>query len=98
MMRCKLILALIPLGLAAGCGPPSFAVPAGPKNFQVGYLDGCDAGYAYAGSPLYTYEEPSPPEQEGEYRAGWTSGFKECKDNYDHFQDTLNHLFGPPTG
>ncbi len=97
-MRMRLWLALLPLGLTAACGPPSFAVPAGSQEFQVGFLDGCDAGYAYAGSPFYERKDPVEPTEPGDYRYGWASGFKECKDNWDHYQNDLHHIFGPPTG
>ena len=81
----------------AGCTTPYFTMPEGPRDYRAGYYDGCDAGYAYGGSPSYeaVYELPEPPVG-GIYRDGWVSGFDRCLGNYRHIQRTINFLLGPP--
>jgi hypothetical protein len=88
------------LGVAislAGCTTPMFTMPPGPREYRVGFHDGCDAGYAYAGSPFYEpiAVPPAAPRTEP-YRSGWISGFGECAGNYQHIQKTVNFLLGPP--
>ncbi|HKP27511.1 MAG TPA: hypothetical protein VJV39_26825 [Dongiaceae bacterium] len=81
------------------CTTPYDTMPPGPWEYRLGYRDGCDEGYAYAGSPLYrqTSTRPAAPTAEP-YRSGWLAGFDRCLDNYQHFQRTVNFLIGPPLG
>jgi len=93
---------LILLGAAVSltaCTTPYATMPPGPWEYRLGYRDGCDEGYAYAGSPFYrqAYVRPAPPAAEP-YRSGWIVGFDRCLDNYQHFQRTVNFLIGPPSG
>ena len=83
----------------AGCTTPYATMPPGPWEYRLGYRDGCDDGYAYAGSPFYkqVYTLPARPTAEP-YRTGWVEGFDRCLDNYQHFQRTVNFLIGPPLG
>ena len=84
------------LCVLAACSTPNTAPP-GPKDYRIGFQDGCDAGYAYAGSP---YHEPSqavdPQRTDEPYRTGWKAGFSRCKRHYQRVQSTVHHLFGPP--
>ena len=41
------------VGLLTACTTPMFTMPPGPPSYRVGFHDGCDTGYAYAGSPFY---------------------------------------------
>ena len=81
----------------AACTTPMFTMPPGPQDYRVGFHDGCDAGYANAGSPFYTpvAVEPAAPGVEP-YRSGWVAGFDRCRANYQHLQETVNFLIGPP--
>jgi len=83
----------------AACTTPMATMPPGTWEYRLGYRDGCDKGYSYAGSPFYqqTYARPAPPTAEP-YRAGWVEGFDRCLENYQHFQRTVNFLIGPPLG
>jgi hypothetical protein len=74
-----------------------FTMPPGPPEYRVGYYDGCDSGYAYAGSPFYQPLVAEPEAPAGEpYRTGWQQGFRHCLANYQHIQKTVNFLIGPP--
>jgi hypothetical protein len=81
----------------AACTTPYATMPPGPWEYRLGYRDGCDDGYAYAGSPFYqqAYTLPAAPTVEP-YRSGWVAGFDRCLDNYQHLQRTVNFLIGPP--
>jgi hypothetical protein len=84
------------LALAA-CTTPMFTMPSGPQDYRIGFHDGCDAGYAYAGSPFYEPIATLPPVPEVEpYRSGWLGGFERCRKSYQRIQHTVNRLFGPP--
>jgi hypothetical protein len=83
--------------LIAACAPPQWASPAGPRAFQMGYHEGCDAGYAVAGSPLYErIDTAEPPRADEPYLSGWEFGFFDCRSNYDRVQNTIHAFFGPP--
>ena len=91
---------LVALGAAlslAGCTTPTFTMPPGPQAYRVGFHDGCDAGYAYAGSPFYEpiATLPAAPGVEP-YRSGWVEGFERCRASYQRIQSTVSLLFGPP--
>lgn len=98
----SLVVRSILLGAAVSltaCTTPYATMRAGPWEYRLGYRDGCDEGYAYAGSPFYAqaYTRPAAPTAEP-YRSGWVDGFNRCLDNYQHFQRTVNFLIGPPLG
>ena len=82
--------------VARGAGStPTWTSPPGPERFQIGYKDGCDAGYASAGSPFYERaDNPAVPEADADYQDGWRMGFYECEKSYNHFQATLHSMFG----
>jgi hypothetical protein len=83
--------------LAAACSTPAATMPPGPPPYRIGFKDGCDAGYAYAGSPFYTQVAAAEPASTAEpYATGWRAGFEECKDNYQRIQRTLYDVLGPP--
>ena len=94
----KRTLALIGvLGVLAACSTPDFTAPPGPKEFRIGFQDGCDAGYAYAGSPFYEHSHAVNPQRiDDPYRTGWKAGFSRCKRHYQRVQWTVHHLIGPP--
>lgn len=83
--------------MLAACTTPMFTMPPGPPDYRTGFHDGCDAGYAYAGSPFYA-PLPMEPEAPGTepYRSGWLVGYNRCRANYQHIQETVNFLLGPP--
>jgi hypothetical protein len=84
------------LGLA-GCTTPMFTMPPGPEGYRIGYYDGCDAGYAYAGSPFYEKSEVTePPPATEDYTDGWRAGFERCARNYQHLQRAISVPLGPP--
>jgi hypothetical protein len=79
------------------CTTPMFTMPPGPKDYRIGFHDGCDAGYAYAGSPFYhqiSTVELAPSDES--YHAGWQAGFDRCSDSYQRIQKTVSSVFGPP--
>jgi hypothetical protein len=69
-------LSLLPsAGLLSSCALPMFAMPPGPLAYREGYHDGCETGYAVAGSPFYQQVwEARTPRGEPDYVAGWTAG------------------------
>ena len=91
---------IIPLcvsGLLAACATPMFTMPPGPPEYRIAFHDGCDAGYAYAGSPFYRQSYvANPPQSDELYAAGWYAGFDQCKGNYQHIQATTYTIIGPP--
>ena len=92
-----LIAAIAGLGLLTACTTPMFTMPPGPPDYRIGYHDGCDAGYAYAGSPFYEYSDiTQPPVSGDDYAAGWQEGFFKCKAGYQRIQRALNVAYGPP--
>jgi hypothetical protein len=98
-MRC--VIAWIPVwcatGLLSACATPMFTMPPGSPDYQVGFHDGCEAGYAFAGSPFYQrIDHAEPPKSEGSYFTGWHAGFEKCKGNYNRIQRTISIVLGPP--
>ena len=87
--------ALVLLGLLSGCAMPAWTGPAGPERFQVGYRDGCDAGYAVAGSPFYErIAHGVPAYDDRAYADGWEDGFSDCKRSYDRVQMVIHSVLG----
>ena len=41
---------LVVSAVLSACSMPTWTSPPGTESFQIGYRDGCDAGYAVAGS------------------------------------------------
>ena len=82
--------------LLTACTTPMFTMPPGPEGYRIGYHDGCDAGYAYAGSPFYEHSEVTePPLATKDYTFGWQAGFQKCAGNYQSIQRAVNVLLGP---
>ena len=82
-------------GLAAGCSTPSWTSPAGTETYQIGYKEGCDSGYAIAGSPMYErIDEASPPFDNAQYVQGWSEGFHSCRTRYNRIQSTIHSVLG----
>jgi hypothetical protein len=74
-----------------------FTMPPGPEGYRIGYHDGCDAGYAYAGSPFYEHSDArEPPRATRDYTVGWQAGFQKCAGSYQQIQRAGNALLGPP--
>ena len=88
---------LLSVGLiAAGCATPTWTSPPGPERFQIGYKDGCGAGFAVAGSFLYErIDSAEPAHNDANYVHGWRSGFRDCKRKQNRIQATLHSMFGP---
>lgn len=96
-MRRKTIVLLGALGWLSACTTPMFTMPPGPQAYRQGYHDGCGAGYAVAGSPLYQQVETAQPARTEEaYVIGWESGFERCKHNFQRMQTVVNSVLGPP--
>ena len=84
-------------GLVAACSTPMYTMPPGAPEYRTAFHDGCDAGYAYAGSPFYPQGYAvNPPPSDEIYAAGWYAGFEQCKTNYQHIQWTTYNIIGPP--
>ncbi len=79
----------------SACSTPTWTSPPGSERYQIGYKDGCDAGYAVAGSPFYDrIDSATAPEADADYQSGWQFGFTDCKASYNHFQATVHSMFG----
>ncbi len=86
---------LVIAGLAAGCSTPTWTSPAGTQAYQVGYKEGCDSGFAVAGSPMYErIDEASPPFDDEQYVLGWSEGFHSCRVKYNRIQNTIHSILG----
>ena len=91
----KLSAILVIVGFTSACSTPSWTSPPGPEKYQIGYKDGCDVGYAFAGSPFYERREnPILDMQDIDYMHGWQEGFDECKRSYDRIQNTIHSVLG----
>ena len=91
------VVGLVMLGLLSGCTTPMFTMPAGTTNYRVGFAEGCDAGYAVAGSPFYSKLDGAEPRRgEEDFQAGWFAGFNRCKTSYERVQNTIASFLGPP--
>ena len=90
-------LGLLPLaGLLASCALPTFASPPGPLAYRQGYHDGCESGYAVAGSPFYVQPwEVGIPQAEPDYVAGWTAGLYDCRASFERIQRTIHQALSP---
>ena len=96
MWKRVLVPAAVFIGLSA-CTTPMFTMPPGPREYREGYSDGCSAGYAYAGSPLYkTRDSTEPPRTDDPFRVGWLAGFDRCRQSYQRIQSVVSSVFGPP--
>ena len=93
------LLCLVVAGSAVSlmaCTTPMFTMPPGPRDYRVGFYDGCDAGYAYAGSPFYHQANAVTLTRSDEpYHAGWQAGFDKCSGSYQRIQKTVSSVFGP---
>jgi hypothetical protein len=67
-------------------------------RLRIGYHDGCDAGYADAGSPFYESRNATEPARNtaDRYAFGWYAGYQTCIGNYQRIQRGINALFAPP--
>jgi hypothetical protein len=73
-----------------------FAMPPGPLAYRQGYHDGCESGYAVAGSPFYEEVwEARAPRGEPDYVAGWTAGLYDCKASFERIQRTIHQVLSP---
>lgn len=71
-------------------------MPPGAPEYRIGFHDGCDAGYAYAGSIFYEPADAAPPStSEASYRAGWQAGYDKCRGSYQRIQKFVNSVLGP---
>jgi len=91
------VAAIAGVGLLTACTTPMFTMPPGPLDYRVGFHDGCDAGYAYAGSPFYRHAETTqPPSADQPYASGWNAGFTQCASSYQRIQRATSLILGPP--
>jgi len=82
--------------LVAGCTPPLRTMPPGPLGYRVGFHDGCDAGYAYAGSVFYQVStNTNAPRTDEPYASGWYDGFDTCAEHYQRIQRAIHVFVGP---
>lgn len=96
-MRCRMSLLSLTCGvILAGCSTPMFTMPPGLEDYRVGFHDGCDEGYAYAGSPFATSPASAPARSNEIYASGWQAGFEHCKYHYQRIQRVVSTVFGPP--
>jgi hypothetical protein len=96
-MTTRMWLVLAGAASLAACTTPMFTMPPGPEGYRIGYHDGCDAGYAYAGSPFYAPSNATePPRATQDYTVGWQAGFQRCVGSYQQIQRGVNALLGPP--
>lgn len=96
-MRWKMTLAAAAAVVLAGCATPSFTAPPGPPAFRVGYKDGCDSGYAWAGSPFYRrIDVPVPPRTDEPYLTGWKDGFQRCRIHMQRVERNIHSILGTP--
>ena len=85
------------VGLLTACTTPMFTMPPGPPDYRAGFHDGCDAGYAYAGSPFYRHADVrQPPVSDEPYATGWQAGFESCRTSYQRIQRATSSILGPP--
>jgi hypothetical protein len=98
MMRSIARVSLLALaGVLAACTTPMFTMPPGPQDYRVGFSEGCDAGYAWAGSPFYQRIDVAEPSRSDEpYISGWQAGFYRCTTSYQRIQRATSVLLGPP--
>lgn len=85
--------------LLGACTTPISSPPPGSPEFKSAYLDGCRAGYAYAGSPFHEYRGGPKLDDDGAslaYRAGWEHGFWKCQRSYERIQWVFNSVLGAP--
>jgi hypothetical protein len=81
--------------MSAGCATPTWTSPPGSERSQIGYKDGCDAGFAVAGSFFYErIDSAEPAHDDVDYVHGWRAGFVDCKKKQDRVQATLHSMFG----
>ena len=93
--RMTATLLLVVAGLVSACSTPVWTSPPGSEKYQIGYHEGCDAGYAVAGSPYYErIESAEPNSQNIDYVQGWQEGFDVCKRSYDRIQATIHSVLG----
>jgi hypothetical protein len=73
-----------------------FAMPPGPLAYRQGYHDGCENGYAVAGSPFYEQSwDAMTPRAEPDYVAGWTAGLYDCKRSFERIERTIHQVLSP---
>lgn len=86
---------LLVAGFISACSTPTWTSPPGSERFQLGYREGCDAGYAIAGSPFYTRIATAEPLAEDlDYLYGWHQGLDQCKRSYNRIQTTIHSVLG----
>jgi hypothetical protein len=82
--------------ILAGCTAPLRTMPPGPLGYRVGFYDGCDAGYADAGSLFYqTSVGAYPPRTDQPYLGGWHAGYETCRSHYQRIQRAIHVFVGP---
>lgn len=82
--------ACLALSLSLGaCRPPSLYMvePSGPKEYQLGWEDGCDTGVASVSAGIYkaAFGFRKRPEffDNQLYNTGWNEGFSYCRFSMD---------------
>ena len=91
------VAAIIGAALLSACTTPMFTMPPGPQAYRVGFHDGCDAGYAYAGSPFYDHSDTTqPPTRQEPYASGWQAGFARCASSFQSIERATDAFLGPP--
>ena len=81
--------------MASGCSTPVWTSPPGSERYRIDYKDGCDAGFAIAGSFFYArIDSAEPADDDADYLAGWQDGFDGCRRRQNRVQATLHSIFG----
>lgn len=98
MKHIRLLLSVASLLVGAtACTTPMITMPPGPPEYRIGFHDGCDAGYTYAGSPFYSPDDPTTPLRlDQPYAAGWQAGFDRCLTSFQRIQKAIYVVWGPP--
>jgi len=83
-MKKALLIAILALSVS-GCRPGIlyFVNPSGPKEYRLGWEDGCDTGLSAEGGPIYNmvYGFKKRPEMGSNelYKQAWNEGFTYCR-------------------
>ncbi len=82
-------IALTGMLLLASCRPLTLygVTPAGPKEYQLGWEDGCDSGLSAQGGALYRaafgFKKRPELNDNDMYKTAWNEGFTYCRFTLD---------------
>lgn len=85
MNKRSIALCLVAVLAFSGCRPLSlqFIEPEGPREYQLGWQDGCDTGLsaddAYFYKAMYGFKKRPEMGANDLYKQGWNEGFTYCR-------------------